>query len=328
MPRTILPGGAYQAPDDSIRALAESREAAVRRDVGAGFELLKKALPLDKLTELLAAHRLSDILAAIPLNKMADQMHDVFVQLDTIHEDAANIAIGALDVQQSLLRPFDRLDPAVVRQLTTFRADMVREITAQTQEAIRQILFTSAYAWSTPAEMARDLRNVIGLTAQQAQAVVNYRGLAETLDPAVLDRALRDARFDPTMSRAIADNEPLETEKVDRMVERYASRYLDYRAKTIARTESLRAANLGAKAGVEQAVKRDIVTNAQVTRFWLIAMDEKTCPFCRSVPEMNPDGVGLDEPYDSSEGPVDGPADSHPNCRCTETYSVSTGDDE
>lgn len=325
MPRYILPKGAYQAPDDSIRALAEGQEAALRRDFGSAFDLLKTAVPLDRLERLLEARKLSDILAEIPLDDLTKDMHDVFIRVGGIYDEAAQTRIDEIDPQGALLRPFDRLDPVVVQQLTTFRADMVREISNTTQDAIRQVLYTSAYAWNAPAEQARDLRNVIGLTTQQAQAVVNFRRMLEQGDPNALDRALRDRRFDGTVDRLIA-GEVVPAEKIDTMVERYASRYLDYRATTIARTESLRAANRGARAGVQQAVRRDVVQAGQITRFWSIAQDESTCPFCRSIPELNPDGVGLDEPYQSSDGPIDGPDDSHPNCRCTETYKVSRGD--
>jgi len=40
---------------------------------------------------------------------------------------------------------------------------------------------------------------------------------------------------------------------------------------------------------------------------------------CQSVAERNPDGVGLDEDFESEDGPQDDPP-IHPRCRCTVEY--------
>lgn len=315
----------YQTADDVIRGLAEQNEGNIRRGMTTAFNTLRAAVPMDRLEKLLANGDLGGILKEVPFDGLVDDMSDAFVQIGALFDKAANARLKGLDVNQSLIRPFDRLDPAVVNVLTTFRADMVREVTTATRDALNHILFSGTLGWKAPAEMATDIRSIIGLTDRQAQAVLNYRSMLESGDADALTRELRDRRFDSSVSAAISGDRSLSDDQIDRQVERYADRYLNYRATTIARTESLRAANRGARAGVEQAVERNIIGRQEIRRFWLIATDERTCDFCRSIPTLNPGGVGLDEAYDSIDGPVDGPDDSHPNCRCTETFKVDDG---
>lgn len=322
MPYKPLNASSYQPKDDVIRRLAEQNEGNVRRGMTSAFRTLREALPMDTLEQLLANGNLGGIINQVPFGDLEADMADTFVQIGAIFDGAADARIKQLDVDQSLIRPFDRLEPQVVQALTTFRSEMVREITDATRGALNQVLFTGTLAWKSPAEMATDVRSIIGLTDRQAQAVLNYRSLLERGDMTALDRQLRDSVYDRTTERAFMNDQILDPDRIDTMVERYADNYLDYRASTIARTESIRAANRGARMGVEQAIRRNIVGAQEVRRFWLIAVDERTCEFCRSIPELNPDGVGLDEPYDSIDGPVAGPDDSHPNCRCTETFKV------
>ncbi len=46
--------------------------------------------------------------------------------------------------------------------------------------------------------------------------------------------------------------------------------------------------------------------------------DDRLCPLCELVPDLNPDGVGLDEPFQTAAGPVMYPP-AHPLCRCAVT---------
>lgn len=316
MPTRLIGAASYQPKDDVIRRLAEQNEGNVRRGMTTAFGTLRQALPMDRLEDLLRNGDLNGIINEMPFDGLDADMNDVFVQLGAIFDKGASKRIDQLGIS----RPFDRLDPEVLGVLTTYRSDMVQQITDATRDALNYTLYSGALSWKAPAEMAMDIRSIIGLTDRQAGAVLNYRRLLEEGDLTALDRDLRYRTYDRAFISAVDNDTTLSAEKIDAMVDGYARNYLSYRATTIARTESLRAANMGAREGVEQAVRREGQNRGEVKRFWLIAIDERTCDFCRSIPEMNPDGVGLDESYDSIEGPVFGPEDSHPNCRCTETF--------
>jgi len=80
----------------------------------------------------------------------------------------------------------------------------------------------------------------------------------------------------------------------------------DTRAKTIARTEILRATNWAALEAYRQS---EVV----VAKEWLAELDERTCQICQPM-----DGtiVSLGKNFETSAGSVDAPP-IHPNCRCT-----------
>lgn len=156
---------------------------------------------------------------------------------------------------------------------------------------------------------------MIGLTARQSQAVANYRRMLEDLDPGALQRQLRNFLEDDAVQAALDSGEDLDAALIDKLTQDYADNYLDYRAETIADTESTRAVNAGLQDVYSQAIDRGVFPAEAVRQYWQVDLDEKTCPVCLSIPDMNPDGVAIDESFDSIEGPQDAPP-VHPNCRC------------
>jgi SPP1 gp7 family putative phage head morphogenesis protein len=84
------------------------------------------------------------------------------------------------------------------------------------------------------------------------------------------------------------------------------------RADTIARTESMRAANQGQSELWDQAVDQGLLTGDEQQE-WIVTPDDKLCPICEPM-----DGVttGLDDTFDVDGDEIDGPP-AHPNCRCT-----------
>ncbi len=104
---------------------------------------------------------------------------------------------------------------------------------------------------------------------------------------------------------------------IDAAVTNYIENYLDYRAATIAQTESVRASNAGLQDAYRQAIARGALPSDAVTQHWKVALDERTCPVCRSIPDLNPDGIRIEQPFISIGGPFTVPPDPHPNCRCS-----------
>jgi hypothetical protein len=191
------------------------------------------------------------------------------------------------------------------------------------------------------------LKQIVGLTEKQAQAVANFRaeletfherktgggyGLGKKIDrvngaqvfkpdasgkpkDGILERRLRDFRFDGQLKRAAAQGKPLTEAQIDKMVTAYANKFRKFRANTIARTESMRALSMGTQEAWRQAAMEGKVDETLIRRFWKVAHDERTCEVCAPVPGMNPDGVGLAVPFATPKGPVMLPP-LHPNCRC------------
>ena len=184
---------------------------------------------------------------------------------------------------------FDLAAPEAAAWLTRFGADQIAQIDEATRQGINTLLVRVLAAAEPPAQQARSLRSLIGLTSQQQGAVdTYYAGLLDAGTPVVEARALRDTR---------------------------AGQKLRDRAETIAHTESMTAANAGNQLLVTQA-QADGWLEPDQRRQWVITRDSRLCPICEAIPGQNPGGVGLTEPFATDVGPVLFPP-AHVSCRCT-----------
>jgi uncharacterized protein with gpF-like domain len=121
---------------------------------------------------------------------------------------------------EALLR-FDATNPRAIAAAETQAAELVVGVNAATRQAIRDAVARAIAEGRSPAVLARELRDLVGLTPRDAQAVLNFRA--------------------HELARGVSQS------VVDRRAARYADRLLRRRALTIARTETLRATNAGQK---------------------------------------------------------------------------------
>jgi hypothetical protein len=162
----------------------------------------------------------------------------------------------------------------------------------QLQQEVRGILTQVPITTplQTPAQQAQHVRALTGLTPRQGGQVERFR--------------------EGLLSRGITGD------KLVTRVERKAAQLLRQRAEMIARTESITAAAAGQQALWEAAEREGLLDSGRARRFFVLTPDERLCAICRAIPGMNPDGVGLHEPFQTPIGPVMHPA-VHPACRCS-----------
>lgn len=284
------------------------------------------------LEELLRAGRVNEAINVVSAAAVISGFRPLAVEATYSTIFAARAAADAAAKIADLVRHdivFDQTETEALDYLRRNEMNLIRETSAQALASIRATIIAGQTAGRNPRDTARDVRDFIGLTSRQTQAVLNYRSALENQQADALNRALRDRRFDSTAARAFNAGEPLPPEKIDAMVGRYRDRYLKYRAETIARTEALRAANGGAQLAWQQQVSAGKVEAAQVTRQWHHAHDGRVREAHLAIPLMNPDGVGLNEPFQSPLGPIMYPGDPSADpansiqCRCVLTYRLS-----
>lgn len=210
---------------------------------------------------------------------------------------------------------FDSFSPAVQQQIRQSQDALIQQLESDARDSIATIIADGQLNGTSVADMASNIANMIGLTDRQAQAVLNYQRMLMNLDPTALQRALRDTDYDALYQDAIDAGKDLSDAAIEEMVQSYVDNYLDYRAATIAQTEATRAANAGIHDAYRQAIDRGALTDESVTRIWQLG--DSPCIVCESIPDMNPDGVGVDEDFDSIDGPQTDPPDPHPNCMCS-----------
>lgn len=208
---------------------------------------------------------------------------------------------------------FDLLNPEAVNWIAAYTFGLIREIADETRRGVQVILREAFQEGKDIPQQAREIRALVGLTERQAQAVVNFRrnleqGTEQSLRE-VLGRARRDARFDPSIQRAIDNATRLPQQQIDRMVDRYSERLLRYRSETIARTESIRASSEGQRELWRQAEEQGLLNRARTRVKWLAAGDKRTCPIYMKLDKTT-------VPYGQGFGNFDGPP-AHPSCRCS-----------
>lgn len=212
---------------------------------------------------------------------------------------------------------FDLYDQSTQERLREAQDELIQQVEDAARDTIEQVILDGAENGLSPEDVLTDIRQLIGLTDTQAQAVLNYRDMLENLDSDALERKLRNGSYDEILQGAIDAGDDLAETMVDQMVSDYTDNFLDYRAAMIAQTESTRAASAGLQDSYEQAISRGVFPADAVTQFWQVAVDERTCEICLSIPDLNPDGVPIGEPFDSIDGQQDAPPDPHPGCRCS-----------
>ena len=183
--------------------------------------------------------------------------------------------------------------PETAQWVNEYVGTQIRDISATTLKTVQQVLREGWNAGTAPRALARQLRDVIGLAPRQRIAIERLRERLEAQGKA--------------------------PSQVQRNVEQATQRALRYRAEMVSRTESITLANRGAHETLLNAVRRGYVAEDRVRRFWLLTPG--ACPVCQEVPAMNPEGVGLHEPFQTPNGTSMHPA-LHPQCRCATTTSL------
>ena len=218
---------------------------------------------------------------------------------------------------------FDVSNLRAVNYLRQNRFRLIREFTRAQIAATREALVAGAAEGLNPIAMARRFRESIGLTEHQTRIVNNYRGKLEAGNLSSLQNKLRDKRFDRSVVRAANAGEVLSPAQIEKMTGRYRDRMLSFRAKTIARTEALRAVNSGTKELFDQAMDNGTIQQSEVLRTWHTASDERVRSTHSSINQVT---NGPNVPFITEAGNVlmfpgdpTAPPEETIQCRCVLT---------
>jgi hypothetical protein len=311
---------------DRIEKLIATQSRSIRKAFLEFVKQIRNERTLGELADLLEQGRLEEAQATI--RKAAEQVsaahNAAFVKAG---ETAASVISKAVLVTVS----FDQVNERAVDYMRQEKFRLIREIDGSQRRAIRQALVSGIQAGHNPVQQARNFRNAIGLTENQAQAVVSYRRALENLESDALRRALRDKRFDAQVAQAIRQEKKLTQAQINRMTDRYYERSVQHRSKVIARTEALRAVNSGNHEAYRQAIADGILDPAEVERTWNTAGDSRTRDTHRGMSGQT--RMGVEEPFTSPEGatlrfpgdPLAPPAETI-QCRCAVSTRLRPAD--
>ncbi len=231
---------------------------------------------------------------------------------DTL-KDGGSMAGRTAKVEQSyktaeVTLSFDRTNPLAEQWAFNHSSQLILEISEETKRAIQVIIGNAYQQQYTVQQAARLIRNQIGLNERLALAVSRAYEVLLAADDSVVLLGKTPVRIPiGGLSDAI----------IAKRINDYSQRLLNYRSRMIARTETIRAANVGQRQLWNQAVGNGLLTGYEL-REWITGFDERTCTVCEG---LHGEKAGLNEPFPG--GIMDPPA--HPQCRCSVALSNKMG---
>jgi hypothetical protein len=216
-----------------------------------------------------------------------------------LHQRHAAEARTAIDPESLLQQRFDVTNPAAVAWARTHGAELITNITADQEAAVRDLVARGFTEHINPKDLAGLLKSTIGLTARQSETLAGLAGELAAAPPGsavtIGSRTFRVPAEGATDKAFIGE-----------ALSDYADEQLDYRLEMIAVTETLAASAEGQRDSWSDAVDAGFLTGRE--QKGLIQVDP--CPLCIAMAEEG--SIGLDEEWSEGLPPF------HPWCQCVE----------
>jgi SPP1 gp7 family putative phage head morphogenesis protein len=276
----------------AIHRIADRLTPELRRAFLLAVEQLRGRVSVETLAIALSTNRVAAVEFVLDPDQFAEHLRPAVAVVNEAFAAAGAVAARHLGADVGSAMSFNRTNPQAVRAVDRVGAVLVKNITDETRVAIREVVKRGFTQGIAPRDLARMIREMVGLSESDQMAVINYRfGLLKQGLPA---------------------------DRVDRLARIYADKKLRERALTIARTEVLNASNEGQLELWRQARRDGLVS--EPLKVWIVTPDDRLCPRCRP---MDGQTRKLDEPFDTPLGPRQRPT-LHPRCRCAMGLKVAT----
>lgn len=278
---------------ESVRRISDKYLPRWIRTLLDGFEKARAGTSIRALIRILEGEefdKVVDEIDWIPID--GPQAEGVRAALPILIRDV--LESTAVEAASSLVRrpeiavvgAFDVVNPRVTEWVRAQAGARITEISETSRQTIRDLVERSVRGdrGMSPQQLARSIRDHIGLTTRQSRAVDNLR------------------------RRMAADSRT--PNQIEGTLERYRAKLLRQRAEMIARTEIIQAETQGQlELWQQQADAGNIDANIAGVE-WIVTPDDRLCYECDAL-----DGVIV--PMGSSfPGGVSG-SPLHPHCRCT-----------
>lgn len=288
-----------------IDRIARRLEPRAREAFLGAIATLRQRIDRAALERAIALGSMAGILEALRIEQLRGELA---VLEDVVLEGVRQAGIAearSLQRQIDIAIRFDLTDPRSVEFIRNHGAALVRDVSDETRRGIQTVISRGFQQGLAPPQMARMIRNRIGLTHSQAEIVANYE--------AALRAAVRgDLSFDALNTRftlnPVRGAGGLVESRIEAAVRQYEGRMLARRAQVIAHNETMKAAAAGKRELWNQLRDSGALAKDQ-QREWLTAEDSDVCSICEPLDGVR---VGLDEPF---PGGFEG-TDGHIGCRC------------
>jgi hypothetical protein len=213
---------------------------------------------------------------------------------------------------------FDILSPNVIDAVRELETRAMQSLSTDIRETVRAYVENGLRDGVSHRQIAKGLRDVIGLAPNQLQEVENYRRKLERAHETqdALDNKLRDRRYDKSITNARKTGTPLTKEQIDVRVNAYRKRRIAQNAEINARQMAVDAQKLANRLAWQTAADQGLVDRADLWKQRIGVDDDRERPEHRAI---NDQVRRFDEPYSNGEV-VSG--DSSWGCRCIDKYFV------
>jgi hypothetical protein len=300
-----------------LHAIADVKQPIFEASIVRTIEGFTGDLPTKQITDLLKRGAFSAVELAIDWQDLHDrvirgEISEEYLSTLTQAGDRLSASTAKLVKDLTGVEPiltFDGENPYVQRFINEAVGNLVTNITENSRASIRQTLQDARVKETTIAEVAREIKQVVGLRPDQQRSLSKYKEKLKA--EGVKGQAFRD------------------------LTEKFSKKKLAERANLIARTETMTAVNGGHRVGWEQAAGEGYFDQTKANVVWIAAAEDgRLCPTCESMDRIPRPFTGtwkvrmLDHKgnYTGRTKEVRDPNETHPNCRCTFILELESGE--
>jgi hypothetical protein len=279
-PRVVL-----KAAPSKLEQVIDRLAPKLQRAVRQAALTAQGRIDLDALSAALEAGHVSQAVRQLGVDRfVTSDLAEAAAIIAEAH--VAGRALGAEHIGWA----FDVTNPKALAAAEAQAAELLTAVNLETKATVRGLIARAYREQITTADIARMIRDVVGLNDRQATALFNFRaGLVEDV---------------------------VHPDRITSLTARYGDRLLRQRAETIAQTEVHRASAEGQHELWRDGVREGRINPTTARRIWIA--NAGACEWCLGIEEMNAEGVEVDGQFETPDGDmIDGPEDSHVGCRCS-----------
>ncbi len=278
----------------ALEKLAARLEPALRRRFLAAVAQIRNNVNLERLAEAIEANSVTAAQAAAKIAEFPERYGVLAADLRAGFLVGAGFAIRQLAASR-IPSSFTLINPQAVAYARTHLPAIMQPFTQEAKDLISDMVTRAVGGQFTPMEVARRIRDQIGLDPRRVTALDTYR-------QSLIDQGMGG-------------------DLLERKVARYAQALIRQRSETIARTEVMRAANAGQRQTWQDAARKGLLNPAEWQRVWHVTGDDRLCPECLIYDDPRAGTVAFNGEFAEGDPPL------HPNCRCTVDLQLIQGAD-
>ena len=248
--------------------IADQLQPEIQRTFIAAVEAAKRSLPIGVLSDFFDEGNIQGALEAAGVNLTPAEWQPI---TDAIF----NTTIGTAELTAiDLGLDFKLVNERAVRFAREEAARLVTSVSSETERAVRDIVVRGQREGLNARSQAQHIRRIVGNTDRDARAIDRfYVGL--------LDR----------------ETSTVNLARAGELADRMSARLLKRRAENIARTETIRAANMGNQLAWQTAMDGGLLPRT-TEKIWIATADSRTCPICAVLHDQV---VSVSSTFDISE---------------------------